>query len=291
VAEHINDEVKKKTLLIEGMTCAACSNRVEKALNKLEGVEKANVNLSSNKALVFYNPTKVNEQSLIQAVEKAGYKAEILSEEDKEKAKLLREKEIKSLKRSLVVSALFSLPLVVAMFFHMAGRMNILTNGYFQLLLATPVQFIIGSRFYKGAYHSLRGKAANMDVLISLGTSAAYFYSVYNLINGVHEYYFEASAVIITLILLGKLFEAIAKGKTSDAIKKLMELRPKTARIYRDGREIEISIDDINVGDVIVVRPGESLPVDGVVIEGASSVDESMLTGESIPVEKKREIQ
>jgi Cu+-exporting ATPase len=287
VAENINNELKKNTLLIEGMTCAACSNRVEKALNKLEGVEKANVNLSSNKALVFYNPSKVNEQSLIQAVEKAGYKAEILSEEDKEKAKLLREKEIKSLKRSLVLSALLTLPLVVAMFFHIAGEMNILTNGYFQLLLATPVQFIIGSRFYKGAYHSLRGKAANMDVLIALGTSAAYFYSVYNLINGVHEYYFEASAVIITLILFGKLLEAIAKGKTSDAIKKLMELRPKTARIYREGKEIEIPIDDINVGDVIVIRPGESLPVDGVVIEGASSVDESMLTGESIPVEKK----
>jgi len=287
VAENINNELKKNTLLIEGMTCAACSNRVEKALNKLEGVEKANVNLSSNKALVFYNPSKVNEQSLIQAVEKAGYKAEILSEEDKEKAKLLREKEIKSLKRSLVFSALLTLPLVVAMFFHIAGEMNILTNGYFQLLLATPVQFIIGSRFYKGAYHSLRGKAANMDVLIALGTSAAYFYSVYNLINGVHEYYFEASAVIITLILFGKLLEAIAKGKTSDAIKKLMELRPKTARIYREGKEIEIPIDDINVGDVIVIRPGESLPVDGVVIEGASSVDESMLTGESIPVEKK----
>lgn len=287
MAENINNELKKNTLLIEGMTCAACSNRVEKALNKLEGVEKANVNLSSNKALVFYNPSKVNEQSLIQAVEKAGYKAEILSEEDKEKAKLLREKEIKSLKRSLVFSALLTLPLVVAMFFHIAGEMNILTNGYFQLLLATPVQFIIGSRFYKGAYHSLRGKAANMDVLIALGTSAAYFYSVYNLINGVHEYYFEASAVIITLILFGKLLEAIAKGKTSDAIKKLMELRPKTARIYREGKEIEIPIDDINVGDVIVIRPGESLPVDGVVIEGASSVDESMLTGESIPVEKK----
>lgn len=286
VAENKNN-LQKKTLLIEGMTCAACSNRVEKALNKLEGVEKANVNLSSNKALIFYDPKVVNEQILVKAVEKAGYKAEVLSEEDKEKAKLLREKEIKSLRRSFIISAILSLPLLIAMFFHMAGRMNILTNGYFQLLLATPVQFIIGSRFYKGAYHSLRGKAANMDVLISLGTSAAYFYSVYNLINGVHEYYFEASAVIITLILLGKLFEAIAKGKTSDAIKKLMELRPKTARVYRDGKEIEISIDDIDVGDVIVVRPGESLPVDGIVMEGASAVDESMLTGESIPVEKK----
>jgi Cu+-exporting ATPase len=157
VAENINN-IQKKTLLIEGMTCAACSNRVEKALNKLEGVEKASVNLSSNKALVFYNPKVVNEQILVQAVEKAGYKAEILSEEDKEKAKLLREKEIKSLRRSFIISAILSLPLLIAMFFHMAGRMNILTNGYFQMLLATPVQFIIGSRFYKGAYHSLRGK-------------------------------------------------------------------------------------------------------------------------------------
>ncbi|WP_456243147.1 copper-translocating P-type ATPase [Schnuerera ultunensis] len=168
----------------------------------------------------------------------------------------------------------------------MAGKENILTNGYFQLLLATPVQFIIGYRFYKGAFNSLRGGGANMDVLVAMGTSAAYFYSLYNVIVGVHEYYFEASAVIITLILLGKTFEAVAKGKTSEAIKKLMGLQPKTARVIKDGIEKDIPIEKVNIGDIIVVRPGERIPVDGIIIEGHSSIDESMITGESIPVDK-----
>ncbi|WP_427338130.1 copper-translocating P-type ATPase [Caloranaerobacter sp. DY30410] len=169
----------------------------------------------------------------------------------------------------------------------MAGIHTILDNGYVQLALATPVQFIIGYRFYKGAYHSLKGGGANMDVLVALGTSSAYFYSLYNLIVGVKEYYFEASAVIITLILLGKMLEAIAKGRTSEAIKKLMNLQAKTARVIRDGKELDIPVEEVVVGDIVVVRPGEKIPVDGVVIEGNSSVDESMLTGESIPVDKK----
>ncbi|WP_458306245.1 copper-translocating P-type ATPase [Gudongella ferriphila] len=164
--------------------------------------------------------------------------------------------------------------------------MNILTNGYFQWALATPVQFLIGARFYKGAYKSLRGGGANMDVLIAMGTSAAYFYSVYNIFAGVHEYYFEASAVIITLILLGKTFEAVAKGKTSEAIKKLMGLQPKTARVLKDGEEKEIPIENLQIGDVIIVKPGERVPVDGVIVQGSSSLDESMITGESIPVDK-----
>ncbi|WP_278294226.1 copper-translocating P-type ATPase [Caloranaerobacter azorensis] len=169
----------------------------------------------------------------------------------------------------------------------MAGIQTILDNGYLQLALATLVQFIIGYRFYKGAYHSLKGGGANMDVLVALGTSAAYFYSLYNLISGVKEYYFEASAVIITLILLGKMLEAIAKGRTSEAIKKLMNLQAKTARVIRDGKELDIPVEQVVVGDIVVVRPGEKIPVDGIVIEGNSSVDESMLTGESIPVDKK----
>ncbi|NLJ77859.1 MAG: copper-translocating P-type ATPase [Tissierellia bacterium] len=198
----------------------------------------------------------------------------------------MREKEIKSLKTSFIISAILSLPLFSAMFFHMAGKENILTNGYFQWVLATPVQFIIGFRFFKGAYNSLRGGGANMDVLIAMGTSAAYFFSIYNLYIGVPEYYFEASAVIITLILLGKTFEAVAKGKTSDAIKKLMGLQPKTARVIRDGEERDIDIADVIIGDVIVVRPGERIPVDGIIVEGNSAIDESMITGESIPIDK-----
>ncbi|WP_429088040.1 copper-translocating P-type ATPase [Brassicibacter mesophilus] len=169
----------------------------------------------------------------------------------------------------------------------MAGVHSILSNGYFQLILATPVQFIIGHRFYKGAYHSLRSGGANMDVLVAMGTSAAYFYSVYNVIIGVMDYYFEASAVIITLILLGKMLEALAKGRTSEAIKKLMGLQAKTARVIRNGEEKDIPIEDVAVGDIIVVRPGEKIPVDGIVTDGASAVDESMLTGESLPVDKK----
>ena len=276
----------KRTLVIEGMTCAACSTRVEKVLNKIEGVAKATVNLSNNKAVVEFPSGAVEDETLIKSVEKAGYKAEIEIERDLDREKEMREKEIKSLKTSFIISAILSIPLFSAMFFHMAGKETILTNGYFQLLLATPVQFIIGYRFYKGAFNSLRGGGANMDVLVSMGTSAAYFYSVYNVIAGVHEYYFEASAMIITLILLGKTFEAVAKGKTSEAIKKLMGLQPKIARVIKDGVEMDIPIEKVEIGDIIVVRPGEKIPVDGVIVEGNSSIDESMITGESIPIDK-----
>ncbi|WP_423246978.1 copper-translocating P-type ATPase [Thermohalobacter berrensis] len=170
----------------------------------------------------------------------------------------------------------------------MAGTETILSNGYVQLALATPVQFVIGYRFYKGAYHSLKGGGANMDVLVAMGTSAAYFYSLYNVLEGIREYYFEASAIIITLILLGKMMEAIAKGRTSEAIKKLMSLQAKTARVIRNGNEVDIPVEEVKVGDIVVVRPGEKIPVDGVIIEGSSSIDESMLTGESIPVDKNK---
>jgi len=278
--------LQRKTLLIEGMTCAACSNRVEKALNKLEGVTFASVNLSTNKAVVEFPSGAIEDEVLINAVEKAGYKAEVEIERNVDREKEIREKEIRSLKKSFILSAIFSLPLFMAMFFHMAGKHNILTNGYFQLALATFVQFVIGSRFYVGAYKSLRGGGANMDVLVAMGTSAAYFYSLYNLIIGVHEFYFEASAVIITLILLGKTFEAVAKGRTSEAIKKLIGLQPKTARVVRDGEEVDLPIENVKIGDIIVVRPGEKIPVDGIIVEGNSSIDESMITGESIPVDK-----
>ena len=279
-----------KTLLVEGMTCAACSTRIDKALNKIEGVVKANVNLSTNKATIQYPSGLLDEEDLIKVVEKAGYKAEVEVERDLDREKELREKEIKSLKTSFIISAILSLPLFSAMFFHMAGvdnsLSNILNNGWFQFALATPVQFIIGYRFYKGAFNSLRGGGANMDVLIAMGTSAAYFYSLYNVLIGVHEYYFEASAVIITLILLGNTFEAVAKGKTSEAIKKLMGLQPKTAKVVRDGIEMDIPIEQLVIGDIIVVKPGEKVPVDGIIVEGNSSLDESMITGESIPVDK-----
>lgn len=279
--------LRRITLLIDGMTCASCSSRIEKALEKHPDVVSANVNLANNKATVDFHSGTMEEKDIVQIVEKTGYKAEIEKEVDQDREKVRREKEIKDLKRHFIISLILTIPLFSAMFFHMAGQMNLLTDGYFQWLLATPVQFFIGWRFYKGAYHSLRGGGANMDVLVAMGTSAAYFFSVYNVLNHIHDYYFEASAVIITLIVLGKLLEAIAKGKTSEAIKKLMGLQPKTARVIREGKEQEISIDDLVIGDVILVKPGERVPVDGILIDGETALDESMITGESIPVDKK----
>ena len=277
---------KKISIDVLGMNCAACSSRVEKVLLKQEGVISANVNLLANKANIEYDANKIKLEDLMKIIEKTGFKAKIGVKKDLSRDKELREKEIKSLKTSFIISAILSIPLFSAMFLHMAGIDNILNNGWFQLALATPVQFIIGYRFYKGAYNSLKGGGANMDVLVSMGTSAAYFYSIYNLLTEVHQYYFEASAVIITLILLGKTFEAVAKGKTSEAIKKLIGLQPKTARVIKDGVEIDIPIEEVEIGDIIVVRPGERIPVDGMIVEGNSALDESMITGESIPIDK-----
>ncbi|WP_026893579.1 heavy metal translocating P-type ATPase [Clostridiisalibacter paucivorans] len=274
-------------LEIQGMTCAACSTRVEKALNKTEGVYQASVNLATNRADIQYNGKEIDINGLIDIVEKTGYNGSTISENVEDHQRDARNKEIKTLKTLFIISAILSVPLFSAMFFHMAGKMTPLNNGYVQLALATPVQFIIGYRFYKGAYHSIKGGGANMDVLVAMGTSAAYFYSVYNVIIGVKHYYFESSAVIITLILLGKMLEAIAKGKTSEAIKKLMGLRAKTARVIRDNEEKDIAIEDVVEGDIVIVKPGEKIPVDGEIIEGSSSIDESMLTGESIPVDKE----
>lgn len=217
-------------------------------------------------------------------MEKAGYSARISKEEEVFGDE--RDKEIRNLKNLFIVSVILTFPLLIGMFLHMAKIHTILTNGYFQLAITTPVQFIVGYRFYKGAYHSLKGGGANMDVLVSLGTSAAYFYSLYNVIVGVKEYYFESSAVIITLVLLGKMLEGIAKGRTSEAIKKLIGLQAKKAVAIRDGVEIEIPIEQVSIGDIIIVKPGEKVPVDGQIIEGVSSIDESMITGESIPVDK-----
>lgn len=278
--------LNKVTLNIKGMSCAACASRIEKALKGANGILDANVNLALNKANIQFIEGEVNEDKIIQIIEGAGYGAEKLVEEEENNDDEIRE-EVKHLKRLFIISVAFTLPLFLSMFFHMAGMHTILSNGYFQLVLATPVQFIIGYRFYKGAYHSLRGGGANMDVLVVMGTSAAYFYSLYNVLIGIQEYYFEASAVIITLILLGKMLEAVAKGRTSEAIRRLIDLKPKMAKVIRNGEEVDMPVEEVIEGDVISVRPGEKIPVDGIVIEGNSAVDESMLTGESIPVDKK----
>jgi Cu+-exporting ATPase len=279
----------KAELRLKGMTCAACAARLEKVLNRLDGVIAATVNLATESAAVEYNPSQVSVADMIKAVQRAGYDAEEKTREDEDLERQQREKEIKLLRWLFVLSAVLSFPLVAAMVFHLIGKpIEILHNPWVQLILATPVQFIVGYRFYKGAYHALKGGGANMDVLVSMGTTAAYLYSVYNgfIAGDAMNLYFEASAVVITLIMLGKYLEAVAKGKTSEAIKKLMGLRAKTARVIRDGQEADIPVEDVVIGDIVVVRPGEKVPVDGQVIDGRSAIDESMLTGESIPVEK-----
>ncbi|HOV27021.1 MAG TPA: heavy metal translocating P-type ATPase [Pseudobacteroides sp.] len=281
-------------LKISGMSCAACSAKIERKLGKTEGVIKASVNLATEKANIQYDPSKIKASDIIKIIEFLGYKAKKAQEMAADREKEQREKEIKRLRFELIASAILSSPLIlamVAMLLHI--DIAFLHNEYFQLAVATPVQFVIGFRFYRNAFHALKAKSANMDVLISLGTSAAYFFSIYNAFFVPHgegmmkELYFEAAAVIITLILLGKYLEAVAKGKTSEAIKKLMGLQAKTARVIRNGVEEDVSIEDVVVGDIVVVRPGEKVPCDGKVLEGNSSVDESMLTGESLPVEKK----
>jgi Cu+-exporting ATPase len=279
----------KVELRLKGMTCAACAARLEKALNRLDGVVKASVNFAMGNATVEYNASQVTVGDMIKAVQRAGYDAEEKTREDGDTEKKEREREIRHLRGLFVISAVLSFPLLAAMVFHLIGSpIEILHNPWVQMLLATPVQFVVGYRFYKGAYHALKGGGANMDVLVSIGTTAAYLYSVYNgfFAGDSMNLYFEASAIVITLIMLGKYLEAVAKGKTSEAIKKLMGIRAKTARVVRDDREEDIPVEDVVIGDIVVVRPGEKVPVDGEIIEGRSAVDESMLTGESIPVEK-----
>jgi Cu+-exporting ATPase len=287
----------KVDLKISGMSCAACSAKIERKLGRSPGIKKAAVNLATEKASIEYDASEVKPSDIIKIIQALGYDAEKAEEVSRDKEKELREKEINTLRLTLIISAVLSAPLLLAMLLALfkieSPGLSFLHNAYFQLAIATPVQFIIGFRFYKHAFYALRSKSANMDVLISMGTSAAYFFSLYNVFfeevpkGMMKSLYFEASAVIITLILLGKYLEAVAKGKTSEAIKKLMGLQAKTARVVRNGREEDIPIEDVLLGDVIIVRPGEKIPVDGKILEGNSSIDESMLTGESLPVEKK----
>lgn len=280
---------------ITGMTCAACATRIEKGLNKMEGIATANVNLALEKATLEFNPSEVTISDIIAKVEKLGYGAH--QKHDNKEQVDHREKHIKDQQRKFTISAILSLPLLWTMVGHFSFTSflyvpDFLMNPWIQLILATPVQFIIGKQFYVGAYKALRNGSANMDVLVVMGTSAAYFYSLYQAIvtAGTHHgphLYFETSAVLITLILLGKLFEARAKGRSSEAIKKLMGLQAKTAIVERDGVEKEVPLEEVVISDTILVKPGEKIPVDGEVVDGTTAVDESMLTGESLPVDKK----
>ncbi|SFE07503.1 heavy metal translocating P-type ATPase [Nitrosomonas sp. Nm166] len=276
-------------LQLHKMTCTACAGHIEKALNKLPGVS-ATVNVATETAKVSFMPGLVTVDDLINAVINAGYGANEISEFSHAEEKARRMAAYQAELRLFWISAILTLPLVLQMGAMFSGDHADMLPRWLQWLLATPVQFWIGQRFYIGAWHSLRGGGANMDVLIALGTSMAYFFSaVVTAFRLDQHVYFEASAAIITLVLLGKLMEARAKGKTSEAIEALIRLQPKTARIERNGEILEVPVSSLQVNDIFIVRSGENLPVDGIVIEGISSVNESMLTGESLPVTKQVE--
>ena len=278
---------KKIELLLSGMSCAACALRIEKGLNKTTGVNSANVNFASEKAYIDINPESINIEKLIETVHNLGYEA-IAQNEVKEK----KLDEIKKLKILIFISSILSFPLVLGMLLQIVNiNIHLLHDPIFQIFLSAPVQFIVGWRFYKNSYHSLKSLSPGMDVLVSIGTLSAFSFSVYNgffspVSTDRMNLYFEASSVIITLVLLGKYLEESAKGRTSEAIKKLINLQPDKAVIIKNGVETLTAIENVLPGDLVLIKPGERIPADGTILEGESSVDESMITGESMPVDK-----
>ena len=307
-AKLVKPEVASKTrasLLISGMHCSSCAAIIERSLKKRPGVLEANVNFAVEKASVVFNPATVSVNDLITAVKKAGYEAMPVDQGDAKQVEEKKAKEIARLKKKFFYALLLSLPMLYFMlqtfFKWLPGTSFILPYaGLVSFILATPVQFVIGAGFYAGAWSSLRMKTFNMDSLIAIGTSTAYFYSLYNfgayVLNAgsfiaeagkmIPDLYFETAAFLITFVLLGKYLESKAKGRTSEAIKKLMGLQAKTARVVRGDQTVDLPIEQVVVGDTVIVRPGEIVPVDGVITSGSSAVDEAMITGESLPVEK-----
>ncbi|MHC5268526.1 heavy metal translocating P-type ATPase [Enterococcus sp. LJL98] len=295
------------TFIIEGMTCSSCAQTIEKAVQNLDGMTQASVNLATERMLVTFDPTQLQASAIMTAVEKAGYHAKILTtgQDEAEISAGKKAQKIKELWHRFIGSAIFAVPLlylamgemvglpIPTFLSPMVGWRNAMTFASLQLILTLPVMYF-GRSFFQGGFKALFRGHPNMDSLVALGTSAAFLYSVYSTVvvyqGDVHaamNLYYESAAVILTLITLGKYFEEVSKGKTSEAIKKLMGLAPKTARVMRNDQEVEIAIEEVQTGDVVVVRPGEKIPVDGVIVEGHSAIDESMLTGESLPVEKK----
>ncbi|HCS79286.1 TPA: heavy metal translocating P-type ATPase [Patescibacteria group bacterium] len=306
-----NDEEQKKEtnkrikLSLTGMHCASCAGLIERSLKKVNGVKEANVNFAAEKASVVFDETQTSIDNLAEAVKKVGYKASYQEQEDPELERKKRHAEIKQLFNKFLGSFILSTPMLYFMFFDffswIPGKVFFTPFiGIISLILVTPVQFIFGASFYKGMWSALRMKTFNMDSLIAIGTSTAYFYSLINYglyvitkgsllgVGGekIPELYFETAAFLITFVILGKWLEKRAKGKTSDAIKKLMGLQAKTARVIRNGVTQDVPVDQVINGDIVLVRPGEKVPVDGKISKGSSAVDESMLTGESLPVEK-----
>lgn len=277
-------------LAISGMTCASCAARVERALRRADGVLDAAVNFATERATVRYDPEETSVADLRRVIQDAGYEARETREQGTEKDREQREREVEIRRQTRVffLAAVLSVPLVSLMASHLFGITlpPLLASAPFQFVFATPVQFVAGWQFYKGSYAALRARSPNMDVLVAMGTTAAYGFSVYQMLVGGRHLYYESSAVVITLVLLGRLLEARAKGRTSEAIRKLMGLAPKIAHVVRGREEMDVPTEEVRADDMVVVKPGERIPVDGVVLEGTSVVDESMLTGESIPVEK-----
>ena len=311
---------KKETISVGGMHCATCALTIEKAIKNAPGVVSSNVNFATEKATITYDAEKTSIGEIKKAIKNAGYEVEEEEEikpahavhhaeqmghvdhaehgehakdkhESHDHGKPLGEKALIKLKRDLIIGIIFTVPVFLLSFQWIFG-INILEGAALNLalfILATPVQLYVARRFYIGAWNALKNRMANMDTLIVIGTFAAYFYStVVTFLPGVfgNAIYFDTAVLIITLIMLGKYLEAIAKGRASEAIKKLLKLQAKTARVVRNGKEIEIPVEDVRVGDLVIIKPGEKIPVDGVVVEGSSTVDESMISGESMPVEK-----
>ncbi|MFA6514316.1 MAG: heavy metal translocating P-type ATPase [Patescibacteria group bacterium] len=297
------DSSIRVSLSLSGMHCASCANLIEKTLNKTPGIKQASVNFAAEKALIQFEPGKTDIKAAIVAVAKAGYKAEIIDAKDADHEKHKREKETKNYAHKFWFSFVLSLPMLYFMlldFFAIPGKAAVLPFvGIVSLLLTIPIQFWVGWGFYKGMWSSLKMRTFNMDSLIAIGTSTAFIYSLVNFITyfistksviglggKIPELYFETAAYLITFVVLGKWLEIKTKGKTGDAIKKLMGLQAKTARVIRSGKTLDIAIDEVTHGDIILVRPGEKIPVDGKIVKGTSAVDEAMITGESLPVEK-----
>ncbi|MDA3815191.1 MAG: heavy metal translocating P-type ATPase [Patescibacteria group bacterium] len=277
---------KSKKYYIKGIHCASCVNLIEKDLNENSDINKATVNLANHKATVEFDSDKITEQEIIKIIEGAGYGAVIDDDSNKKSAsaKNSNKKEANEERRLFFIGLVFSLPILI---WGMVFMSDSFLNKIIQSILATVVQFYVGWSFYKGTFRGIKRGTVNMDTLVALGTSAAFFYSIATTYFVGGELFFETSALLITFVKLGKWLEARARGKTGDAIKKLMGLQVKKARVTREGKEKEILIEEVAVGDVVLVRPGEKIPVDGIIQEGNSTIDESMISGESIPVEKK----
>jgi Cu+-exporting ATPase len=270
---------KNISLDIKGMTCASCVNRIEKALKKDEAILSASVNLATEKANILFDDQKIDNTKIIGLISGAGYEAKVTSKNKKVE-------DLKHEKIIIITSIILTIPLSVPMFFELFG-MHIMLPAWWQLILATPIQFLIGAKFYKSAWGAIKAKSGNMDLLVAMGTSAAYGLSIYHFSRGEMQLYFEASAVIITLVLLGKYLESKAKQQTTAAIKSLQALQPSTAKVMRQNIEMEIPVEELKISDLVIVRPGERIPVDGVIKSGETQVDESLITGESLPKERK----